>query len=412
MDTFDNMEPIEAPTEIQQEGENAEGLETFDDMEPILEETTERKEGDSQVDQLDEEEEKVEKTEKTTSEDKGDKDEDRTQEADSESKEEDDDTQTEEQIPEGKTIRLKEGNKSHDLNENATVKVKVNGKGKFVSLRELKEGYSGEQAYSTKIAEANRNLEIAKVEREKAEGASQHLQSTVENFVKTLQDDTKNPIDAIVNLLDQFGKNGHTYIRKLVETQSQLGSELSELTETEQELFWTNFENKNLQNIQASREERQRQEEAQRGLVAHVDALREKYGITEEDFIVGARELSATIPKESLTAEMVVEHLAMQPHVTSVEELTKDFVDDMDDAEYEKLVADSARVLFQHPEMEQIQAVKLVAKKMGYDIETDDELVEEVKSRQPKQKETLPKTTKVADKGEDHLESFDDFDDF
>lgn len=420
MDTFNDMTPIE-PEDVVESTEGNDGLDTFDNMEPILEEPTEeegkeepkstdKKDGDSQVDQLDEEEEGAKKSEEKTTEDKRPSGKEDSKEEDSESETEDDETQTDNEIPEGKAIRIKEGDKSHDLNENSTVKVKVNGKGKFVSLRELKEAYSGETAYSTKIAEANRNLEVAKVEREKAEGASAHLRDTVEGFVAKLQEKDSNPIDAIVNLLDQFGKNGHTYIRRLVETQSQLGSELSELTETEQELFWTNFENKQLQNIQASQKERLEREEAEKGLVAHVDALREKHGISEEDFIVAARELSGKVDSANLTAETVVEYIATQPHIKTVEDLTKDFIEDMDDADYEKLVADSAKVLFNYSEMDPTEAIKLAAKRLGYEIETDDDLARQIEDKQPPKKKELPKNQRVGRYSEDHIESFDDFD--
>jgi hypothetical protein len=212
LDTFGDMTPIEAPTTDNSTNgvESSGALDTFENGAVITElpkeeeakpeeKVAKAKEGkDSQVEQLDDQEEgeKVEEEKK--------------EEPKEEVKEEVKEEPKEEVKLEGKSIRLKEGDKSVDINENATLKVKVKGKNEFVSIADLKKNFSGHQVWDEKIKLADTKLKESEQKAEKFEGQKNAIVSDLRQVVEKMDDAEGNPLDAMKYLLEITGRPVHS----------------------------------------------------------------------------------------------------------------------------------------------------------------------------------------------------------
>ena len=415
MDTFGDMTPVEpivvAATAADSTG-GGEGIDSFDNMDVVTElpkeeeevKTEAKKDGDSQVDQLDEEEDKIEKK----AEEKPKEEEKKVEEPKEEEKAE----EVKEEKPQGKTVRLKDGDKAVDLSEEATVKVKVKGKNEFVSLADLKKNYSGHVVYDEKIKEADTKLRESEEKSEKFEGQKNAIVNDLKKVVSKMDDVDGNPLDAMKYLLEITNRPVHTYMKRALEAQLDQLSELQEMTETERELYWTKQESEWLRNNQATQDKRLSDENAHRALTQKVDNLREQYGVGEEEYIEVQRELETT--GREITPELVVQAAMFKPvHAQAQEFVMTNFSEDLGDNDLQNLTAGTAQVLFNNPKATNEEAVRLAARSLGYEVSTMEDDVKELESKnvRPASKATDNSHLRYGKELEDdEVDSFDSFD--
>jgi hypothetical protein len=411
MDTFGDMSPIEAVTPAPDSTGGGHDLDTFDNGDVVLEEPKKEEEKselkdeskNNQKEQLEDQEEKDEKKE-AKSEEK--------EEPKSEEKEEVKEEKEPEVKLEGKTLRLKEGDKAIDVNENTTVKVKVKGKNEFISIADLKQNYSGKIAYDETMAEAKTKLEDAETKSAQFEGQKNAIVQDLKAVMEKMDDPEGNPLDALKYLLDITGKPVHTYMKRALEAQIDQLSELQEMTETERELYWNRQETDWLRNNQATREKQTAEEKTQRDSSQQIVNLREQYGVSEKEYAQVQSELEQEL--DDVTPEQVVQLAKFKPVYTETKTFVdENFAEELGDTDLEDLTAGTARILFRNPKATQEEAVKMAARELGFEVSTVDEDIAELESKNPSKPVDAKKGSdyKYGRKTTEQIESFDDFED-
>jgi predicted DNA-binding protein len=414
MDTFNDMTPIEEPT---QEVSNDGGMETFDNMEPITEDVTdgeqeqssktedkqtaEEKQDDSQVKQLDEEEESDKKADEgDASKSDVDKKEDSTEDKPAEEK-----TET---APKGPTLRVKNGDESVDISPEATVKVKVNGKNEFVPVKELMTNYSGKVAYDEKFEKIQSETKEFTKEKEEFTAYKDNMVGNFKEIFGKLEDPETNPMEALTYLLDIAGKPVHTYMKRVMEHQLGELEKLQEMDETEMSLYWTQQENEYLRSNQATQAKREESQKTKMELDSKISDLRERHGVSEEEFSTVRNELIEQTGSKDVSPEDVVQYAKFKPlHSKAQGYVNENFEDQLGDTDLENLTAETARVMFTVGKLNEEEAVKIAARNLGFEIETEADHLKNLEGK--KQEEIkIPKAQgKVAPENE--FETFDDF---
>jgi hypothetical protein len=428
LDSFDDTTPIELPVEgaadtgTQDAGHDG-SLDTFDspamsqeEIQKKMEEMNE--EGDGKGD----DEKKLEEVSQT---DKIDKSESKLGEEQSESEKPEDDKEasdegadkpseegvpSEDEKPKGKTVRVKDGDKALDIAEDATLKVKVKGKNEFVSISELKKNYSGQVAFDEKFAEVNQEKE-AVIKREQGYlQEKQVLASHLSKIAEIMDNPEKNPYEALSYLVDMRGGNPVEFNKRVLQYMSSEVERLSEMDEVEQELYWTRQEADLLKNRSTAKADEESRAKTEMERNAQLASLRESQGVTEEQYVQSKRELLDLGYDESqATPEAIVNYAVMQPHYEKAEGLCKPYEEDLSTDDVNALVSRVARTLKENPKITNDDALMISAKMIGLEVETYDDDIKELNEKIPEPIVNKPRQ-KIADKGEDHLESFDDFD--
>lgn len=380
---------------------------------------------DSQTQLLDEEEDdgkksddkdqdakKEEKEEEKKSNDDDKKQKTEKEEKGKEGEDEGKDNEREKQNGSGKSLKIKDGDKTVEISPDSTIKVKVKGKNDFVTVDDLKKNYEGKQAWSEKIESANTklkeaDLKISKFKEEKHEIAG-HLQKISEMIDKEDGD----PLEAMYYLLDMTGRDVNTYSKRVFDFMEEQIQEMSEMDETEKELYWTRKKLDSINSNQAAKARAAEQEQAHRELIAKVDRLRESHGVSEEQYIQAHDELvKLGIGEENITPEQVINYSAIKPYVEKAESIASQFEDDLSDDEMDELVSETANVMRKRPELSEQESITIAAKMLGYDVETIDDDIDKINEKVGDGAQQAKHNMKHRDKEDpDHIESFDDFD--
>jgi len=442
LDTFDNPAPVETPAE--NSGNNAphntqtsvdlntqgEGIDSFDNGEYITElpknteessgEETKEEEASAKEAQSDKvQTDQLEDQEDSEGDDKSDESEGEAKKAESDS--EDGESTQEEAAPEkpkGKTVRLKDGDENIDVPLDATVPVRIRGKKEFVPLKEALADYSGRAA----LAEKYEGFEAKEKDFKKAEakfGKEREVVINHFNHIGGLLDDalTKpdaDPIAAQKHLLEISGKDVLQWEKRMLEHYGHIVREYDMMDEAEQALYWTQKENEILKNTQSTRQQLESQQKSQEEARNQVRQLREQHGISEQDYLDAEEKVRELYPEADVNPEVVCRYVNLLPNVEKANELCGQFQDEISDNEFNALTALTAEVLTDHKHLDDYEALKFAAKKLGYEIEDEDSLVEELKekTRVPENKVASNKNNakRATPTKDGHIESFDDFD--
>lgn len=424
VDSFADATPIELPNRDEPQaggGKNDSGLETFDDQEVKTLEDVEVKDGKKQ--EVKRETARLEDQEKD-SDDEGTEDEPEEEEGDDTPEEEGEEDSEKDAgaKPRGKTVRLKDGDgESYDLPLDATVPVKVKGKKEFVSIQELRDNYSGKQVWDERLQEADTKIRGLE-EREKT--FERNLESTkayfgrIGDMIKEGLEGGENsdPLGAMKYLVDLSGRSVLEFEKKVLDHYGNLAMSFSEMSEAEQKLYWTERENQILKDSQATKARESEERKASEQRTQKIHQTMEQYGISEQDFEATEAHIeSLGFDMENVTPEQICHWAALQPLVEQATELTSQFEEDLSTDELEALTQGTADAMFKYPELDPQEALKLSAKRIGYDIFLEDEAVEELKNRHKGGEDQLRdrRKAKVAEKQSESrgYESFDDYDD-
>ena len=323
------------------------------------------------------------------------------------------------QKPEGKTVRLKSGDNAVDIDEEATVPVKVDGKKQFVPIKDLMKNYSGEQSWDKKFQEFETTKQEFSAERDTFEGQKKEV---VEHFGRIggmiesiYKDPEADPSAALRYLVDTAGGDVLHYEKRMLEHYGSIAANFSEMTEVEQQLYWTERKNQILTDNQANRtkidEERTATEQRQQSEVE----VRKEYGVSDKEFEEANAELvKLGYDAKEVSTKQVCEYLQLKPHAEKAENICSQFEDDLGDDELVSLIRETTTLLRNNDYLNEEEAVKLAGRKLGFQIEdvNDDisQLNEKVASPANRLDDKNSNARKVGKSRDDaHVESFDDY---
>lgn len=422
MDTFDNIEPI-SETPMSDGSNMSPEMDTFDNIEPILEVQDAPKDSKEEA----KEEPEAKPADQTQGLDDSKEDEKKDGEADSKSESKSDakgddgketdeskgeDSKDEAQKTDGKTFRLKNGEDKVDVSQESTVKVKVNGKNEFVSLKELTANYSGKVAYDEKFNSLDSDKRTHQADAQKFKGERDAVVEDLQSVMSILDDEARSPMEALNKLLEITDRPVHTFHKRALEAQIETLEELQDMSAMERENYWQKLELDALKHNQTTRDEKQASEQTQRDFVTKVDSLMEKSGISEDKYVESLDTLKQSFDAKDITPEHVIEFASFKPVFDKASGFcTEQFSDDLGDKDLADLTAETARVMFHNNNFTEIDAAKYAAKSLGFNIDQVQRNVEELNSKltsEPIEKNVNHKAGKAMEP--DHIESFDDFD--
>jgi hypothetical protein len=431
-DSFADTTPI-IPNEGGAESQvESSGLDTFEDSTPILpeenqedssgEEQKQAEEGkDSQEPEIKRETDKLEEQEKedkesepeAKSKDDGKEGADKSSEKTESDKQEDSGAK-----PKGKTLRLKDGDESVDISPDATIPVKVKGKKEFVSLSELQKNYSGNKAWSEEIASAKQQQLEVKQEREEFERQRETTRAEFSKIGRMIEDAYNNPeadpLSFAKHLIDLSGRDALQFEKRLMDHYGNLAMSFNQMSEDQQDLYWAKRENEIFRDNQASRQKEVEERTATEQREQKLTEVREKYGITEEDYSATSKELANLgYDLEQVTPDQISKYAALKPHVEKSEELCSAFEEDLSDSDMDALVTRTADMLYNYKDIDPLDALKSSAKSLGFEITHEQEAERELEAKQatPQRKDSREREAEMKVASNDSgFESFDDFD--
>lgn len=396
LDTFDN------PNVKENEGVNVtdEVLDTFDnpadDMwneEPNKDDKKEddKKKDDksSQVDQMeDTEDDKEDSKDETEKKDEGEE-------------------QAEGEDSEGEGESVQE--EAKEIDEDSIVEVKVDGKKEEVSIKDLMANYSGKVAYDKKFTEFSKEKKgfERKIEEYKEERAE--VENELSKISNMINDQKGNPLDALYYILDKNGGNTVEFKQRVMATLADDFESLMDMDDTERELYWQKEENSFLRKRQENLTQRQASEQSNQELRANVDKLRQAHNVSEEDFVSAFNDLlDLGYSKEDIKPENVVRYVTVQPLVKEAEDTLAPFVDSINEEEYGDFVSEMVKGKQNFPEMSNEELLYNVSRKLGFDVEFEDDAVNEIEDKIDTKVKSKKLKNNPKEKETEKLDMFDD----
>lgn len=427
VDTFADTTPVELPNSDtpQGGGKNTQGLETFDDQEvktldDVKEEETEEPDDGKEEKKVKRETDKLEDQEDDDDEDS--EEESDEEEGDDKASEDEDESESEDSgaKPRGKTIRVKDGDEKLDISEDADIPVKIKGRKEFVSLKDLRDNYSGQRAWTEEINTAkqqNADLQeqVQQFEQQK-EQTRAHFAKIGEMVHKGFEDPEADPLEAMKYLVDLSGRSVLDFEKRMIDHYGRLAGSFSEMSEAEQNLYWTQRENQILKDSQAAKARESEERTAQEQRSQKILQTMERYGISEEDFEAAELQISQQgYDMNQVTAEQICKWSVCAPYFEEAQTLVSQFADDLSDDEVETLISGTVDTMYKIPEISAQEALQMKAKQMGYEIYSEEDIVNDLKNRHKGGEDRLQnrKKSKVAEKHAESrgFESFDDYED-
>lgn len=368
---------------------------------------------DSQLDHegkvIKDKEEKEESDEEEESEEEEEEKEEDKEEDEEESEEKEEEKEKEEKAKsDAKKLRMRMGDELFNVNSDATFKVKVDGELQEVPIQELINNYAGKTAWDKKFTEIGKEKKALEKEVQMFSAKQQKLNSIVQEVVSNLEDAEKNPMDALLYLVEMSGKDPYNSYRRMMEANLDELANIMDMTETERELYFHKKKDELHSSVAKKRQEVQLREQRFNQAVQKVDQLRQSFNVSEDDFVDASEELEsiyeeAGLDVNNITEEVIVDYASLRPHISKVKELIAPYEDNISEQKYGDVVANLSRYLRDGKADE--AAIKEILKR-NYSVEED---VKELNSK-VYQKAGKKPASKVSDKAKsDKLETFDDW---
>lgn len=409
LDTFGNTEPIETPKqetkpqeEVKKEVKDEKGEE--DDPKQTMDSADELEEKEAGKETEKEDKEEPAKPEAKDSNDEGEGD----------GKEEDTPRK-----PEGKTIRLKTGDGSVDVEEDATVAVKIDGKKQFVPLSELRSNYSGKQSWDKKFGELESTKQQFTAEKTKFEDDKkvvvEHFTRIGDKLNAIYDDPSSDPVDALRYLVDTSGKDVLKFEQRMMAHYGNLAADFAEMSEAEQQLYWSERKNQILLDNQANRAKIDSDRTAQEQRIQAESEVRKQYGVSDRDFEEAQNELvQLGYDVSKVDAKGVCEFISLKPHAEKAEAICEQFQEDLGDDDLVNLISETTKTLRDNSFLSPEEAVKLAGRRLGFEIEDINDDIDELNKKVAKPESRLEADDNSAKKAgkkreSGHVESFDDY---
>jgi len=385
LDTFENDEYVTDPAEVEKALGKGKSDES-DDVEPESDDTPVNNEFDGDTDDEEEgEEESVEDSEEAEESDK------------------------QESKNDGRSLKLKDGKDTLDLNPDATLKLKVNGKNEIVSVDELMKNYSGKVAYDKKFNELQEDFHDLKEEKETFGQERDQIVSEMQKIGQML-DNSDNPLEALFYLVDVSGRSMLDFNKSVVNHMQGEVENLMEMDDVEQDLYWRTKELDYIKNNQAAKDKGFKEQQTQRELQERTGRLRESNGVSEDQYFDASRKLKQLGYDES-TPEQVVEYAKMEPHFNRADEIAAEFEEGLGDNEMDQFVTMLAKEISSAPNMSNDDAILIATRKLGWKLDNGDEDIETLNNELDSNSNNHTPDPTSYKRPEGTVESFDDFDD-
>ena len=398
-----------------------EGFENFDDFEEdhldsedeeqdteeesVQDDEGEKVDPDSQVNMLKDQEEKGTKEEEEKS-DKPDEEPKSADEKSDESKPPEDDAAKNDGEPteDIRNIKAFREGKAYEVPEDAAINVKIAGKSEKVSIKDLRDNYSGKVAYDEKFSQFDterKSFETEKATYETEIGEVRGEMNKVRDLVVKAQAGEGHPIDGFNYLLDLMGVNSVHYEKQMMEQLFDEYSVFNEMSDAERNSYWLQKENKYLVDKQESEKTRSSASKAQVEQTAHINSVREAHNVSEDDFY-SAYDSLVESGKENITPELVAQTAKLNPLMDIGEEVMAKYEDQLSTDEMDNMVREVAITLYENPEFTVEDIKSILAEEL--EVET---LVTEIASKRkaPEVLKNIPPAKKAHE-----YDSFDDWD--
>jgi len=410
LDSFDSEVVVELPeagAEAEASGSVSDGPESFDDMDV-------KGLDDSQVSQLEDDEGGAKdepKEEDAKEEDKGKEDDAKEPEKDSKATDEEPKEEAK-QLPRGKSLRVKDQNgDASDIDLDSTVKIKVNGKNEIVSLKDLRDNYSGKVSYDSKFESLQAEKTSLENDSVQFKAERDEMVDHIKNIASMLDDENKSPFDALNYLVDMSGRSTLDFNKKVMAHMADEVRNLDGMDEVERELYWNKKELDAVRSNQAAKDEKLTTSNAQREKTERITQLRESQGVTESQFVQSHKELKELGYEDNqVTAESIVNYAVMKPHYETAETVCQEYEDDLSDNENEKLISTVANTLKNYPKISEEKALETALNLLGWDYEKENDF-KELNDKAPEQRQASKKKSGSYEYGKQSHEELDLFDD-
>jgi|694.fasta_scaffold70762_3 hypothetical protein len=322
-------------------------------------------------------------------------------------KEEKEEEDKKEEKKDSKKLRMRMGDELFNVDSDASFKVKVDGKTEEVPLQELINNYSGKTAWDkkfTEIGKEKKSLEFEKVNLTKEKDI---LRTHIKNAIAPLKNKDANPLDSLMYLVEMTGEDPYNAYRRIMEANLEELGQLLDMTETERELHFHKKKDELYSDINKKRMSRQQEEQAFNQALQRVDALRQTYKVSEQQFVDASEELESIYTASGLdvnqiTDETIVDYASLKPHIEVVKGLVDPYEDNISEEKYGDVVAELSRYL-RDGKADKKAIEQILAR--NFSVEEDvKELNTKVYSKQAKA--PAKKTLKEAS---EKFESFDDW---
>jgi len=309
-----------------------------------------------------------------------------------------------------KKLRIRQSEGLFNIEAEATIPVKVDGKMEEVPIQELVNNYSGKTAWDKKFTEIGKEKKALEVEKAALTKQKDSLLTHLNEALLPIKDVNKNPLDSLLYLVEMSGEDPYTAYRRIMEHNLEELGTLLDMSETERELFFHKKKDDLHSNVARKRQEKQQKEQAFNQAIQKVDSLRQSHNVTEDQFVDASEELeeiykASGLDVDSITEESIVDYASLKPHIEVVKGLVEPYEDNISDGKYGDVVSELSRYLRDGKADE--ATIKQILKR-NFSVE------EEVKELNSKvyQKSQKVSGKKVALKeAPKKLESFDDWDD-
>ncbi len=306
-----------------------------------------------------------------------------------------------------KMLRMKMGDDLFNIKPDATLKVKVDGSNVDVPIQELINNYSGKTAWDKKFTEIGKEKKTLEFEKAQLTTQKNTLVERVNSILTPIRDKAKNPMDAMLNLVEMTGEDPYDVYRRTMESNLEELSSLLDMTETERELYFHKKKDELHGKVQRQRQEKITQETTFNQAIQRVDALRQAKNVSEDAFVEASDELEA-IYKESgldvnsITEESVVDYASLKPHIAAVKELVAPFEENISDEKYGDVIAELSRNL-RDGALDKKAILEVL--KRNFSVEEE---VKELNTKVYAKQQGKPAAKKIDEKGSNGFESFDD----
>jgi hypothetical protein len=205
--------------------------------------------------------------------------------------------------PQRKTVKAKWQESEYDIDEEALVPVKINGKEEFVQIKDILGNYSGKVAWDKKFSELDVN---------RKQIAAQELKvKEISNSIKAIYDE-QDPQIKMYKMAQLAGIDALEFRNKFLNENISLLEKYYSMTEDERKADALAYEASIHKHRADTLEKGVKEKEAYEALQSKVSGLRERHQISEKEFVdtydtLEAQAKNGQIDPKLITPEYVVE---------------------------------------------------------------------------------------------------------
>lgn len=305
-----------------------------------------------------------------------------------------------------RTLKLKNGDEEVKISVEAEIPVKINGEVQMVKVSDLRDNYSGAQAWDKKFSELSSEKKEIETQVDQFVDNWKKLQTDVNSFNHERKADELFDHEETLKKALDFLKLPSDTIDKVRDAFFSDFERMLEMSESERRAYLFERENARLKNRESLR---LKSEEEQAGLAElrkQVDTAREAAGISEEAFAKAYDELAQASDGGQVEWQEAVQYAKTAPFIDKAESLIESVQEGL--SENHDLVAQITESLVSGA-LSDDEVISLLKSELGQPSEEEKALTEKLGSEREVTTDT--KASKVT-QSPGGFESFDDFDDY